>query len=50
MIYRAIDAIGCQKEIASLIVEKKSDYVLALKENQRSLFTDVKAYFEEKEK
>ncbi len=24
----AIDAIGCQKEIASLIVEKKSDYVL----------------------
>ena len=26
-----VDAMGCQREIASLIVEKKADYVLSLK-------------------
>ena len=26
-----IDAMGCQKDITSLIVKKKGDYVLALK-------------------
>ena len=30
-----IDAMGCQREIAGRIVEKKADYVLAVKENQR---------------
>ena len=29
-----VDAMGCQREIASLIVEKKADYVLAVKDNQ----------------
>ena len=29
-----IDAMGCQREIARRIVEKKADYVLAVKENQ----------------
>jgi predicted transposase YbfD/YdcC len=28
-----IDAMGCQKSIASQIVEQKGDYVLAVKEN-----------------
>jgi len=27
-----IDAMGCQREIASLIVTKKADYVLAVKD------------------
>ena len=29
-----IDAIGCQTEIAQLIVEQEADYVLALKGNK----------------
>lgn len=41
-----IDAMGCQKEIARLIREKDGDYVLALKENQGTLYEDVKLYFE----
>lgn len=41
-----IDAMGTQKEIAAKIIEKKADYVLALKENQKKLYNDVKDYFE----
>lgn len=40
-----IDAMGCQKEIAKTIVEKKADYVLALKGNQGNLQTDVELAF-----
>ena len=36
-----IDAMGCQKEIASQIIEQGADYVLALKGNQGGLFEDV---------
>jgi hypothetical protein len=36
-----IDAMGCQREIAQKIVDKKADYVLALKGNQGSLREDV---------
>jgi predicted transposase YbfD/YdcC len=32
-----IDAMGCKKDITSLIVKKKGDYVLALKGNQNLL-------------
>ena len=32
-----IDAMGCQKEIASLIISKQAHYVLALKANQRTV-------------
>jgi predicted transposase YbfD/YdcC len=35
-----IDAMGCQREIARRIVEKKADYVLAVKENQPSLLAE----------
>jgi predicted transposase YbfD/YdcC len=42
-----IDAIGCQRDIASTIVEKKADYILALKGNQGSLKDDVKLFIEE---
>lgn len=41
-----IDAMGCQKQIAAKICEKKADYVLGLKGNQPTLFSDVKLYFE----
>ena len=41
-----MDAMGCQKKIAKLIVEKKSDYILSLKGNQGSLHDDVTTYFE----
>lgn len=38
----SIDAIGCQKEIARLIVEtKKANYVIALKANQDGLYEQV---------
>jgi predicted transposase YbfD/YdcC len=40
-----IDAMGCQTSIAEAIIEKKSDYVLALKENQGCLFEDVQFLF-----
>src|SRR5271157_1541414 len=36
-----IDAMGCQREIAQKIIDKKADYVLALKGNQGSLREDV---------
>jgi len=39
-----IDAMGCQKEIAKKIVEKKADYVLALKENPPQLHEDVQLW------
>jgi len=36
-----IDAIGCQKEIAKQIIDKKEHYLLSLKENQLDLFEDT---------
>jgi predicted transposase YbfD/YdcC len=41
-----IDAMGCQKEIAALIIKKKGDYLLALKGNQNLIHKDVKKWFE----
>lgn len=38
-----IDAMGCQKEIARQIREGKGHYVLAVKNNQERLFSDVQA-------
>lgn len=40
-----IDAMGCQKQIAQQIIERKADYVLALKENQGNLFAAVQQIF-----
>src|SRR5262249_47664057 len=40
-----IDAAGCQKEIAGQIVAKNADYVLALKENQPTMYAQVSDYF-----
>jgi predicted transposase YbfD/YdcC len=36
-----IDAMGCQTEIAQKIVDKKADYLLALKENHPTLYHEV---------
>jgi len=41
-----IDAMGCQKEIATNIVDKNADYMLAVKENQPTLATTVVTMFE----
>jgi predicted transposase YbfD/YdcC len=40
-----IDAMGCHKEIAATIREKKADYVLAVKGNQEHLEQDIVAAF-----
>lgn len=40
-----IDAMGCQTGIAQQIISKGADYVLALKENQGSLYEGVKDSF-----
>ncbi len=42
-----IDAMGCQREISKAIIEKKADYILALKGNQTTLKDDVKLFVDE---
>jgi predicted transposase YbfD/YdcC len=42
----SIDAIGCQTEIAKKIVDFEGDYLLALKENQGILRTDIETFFQ----
>ena len=43
-----IDAIGTQENICNLITskEKKGDYILKVKDNQKDLKDDIKTYFE----
>ena len=40
------DAMSCQKKIVEKISDKRADYVIGLKENQRALHDDVVLYFE----
>ncbi len=43
-----IDAMGARREICKLIIDKESDYVIGLKENQPSLIapnSDLKTMF-----
>jgi predicted transposase YbfD/YdcC len=42
-----IDAMGCQKNIAKQIIDAEADYVLALKENQPTLYAEVKRALDE---
>ena len=42
-----IDAMGCQRDIAQKVIDKKADYVLALKGNQGSLREDVELFVTE---
>lgn len=44
-----IDAMGCQKKIAANIVNKKANYVLALKGNQETLSREVEELFAQAE-
>jgi len=39
------DAMGCQKEIAQTIVAGGGDYILAVKDNQPTVHTEIKAAF-----
>jgi predicted transposase YbfD/YdcC len=39
-----IDAMGCQRAIAQKVIDKKADYVLALKGNQGSLREDIEVF------
>lgn len=42
-----IDAMGTQKEIATTIVEQGADYVLQVKDNQKTLKEDIAYYLEQ---
>lgn len=42
------DAMHCQKETEQVIIDNKGDYVLQLKANQRNLYEDVYAMFDDK--
>ena len=44
-----IDAMGCQRDIAQKVLDKKADYVLALKGNQGSLREDVELFVAEQQ-
>lgn len=41
-----IDAMGCQTTIAQTVIDRGADYLLALKDNQRSLADEVALFFE----
>lgn len=40
-----IDAMGCQKNIAEVIKEQEADYLLAVKDNQPTLYQAIQNYF-----
>lgn len=42
-----IDAMGCQRDIAQKVIDKKADYLLALKGNQGTLREDVEVFVAE---
>lgn len=42
-----IDAMGCQREIAQKIIDKKANYILALKGNQGTLRDDVESLLQQ---
>jgi predicted transposase YbfD/YdcC len=43
----SIDAIGCQKEIAQTVLDQGGDYLLAVKDNQPTLYQDLQRLVEE---
>ena len=42
-----IDAMGCQREIVSKIVEKDADYIIAVKKNQPTLYQQIEQLFKQ---
>ncbi len=45
-----IDAMGCQKKIAEVIIEQEADYLLAVKDNQPTVHQAIQNYFEQANK
>ena len=41
-----IDAMGCQKDITQKIIDKEGHYCLAVKNNQKLLYSELKEYFD----
>lgn len=44
-----IDAMGTQKKIAKKITDKDGDYILALKENHKTLYNEAILFFDKME-
>lgn len=44
-----IDAMGTQKDIAQMIRDQKANYILAVKENQKTIFLAIQVFFNKKE-
>jgi predicted transposase YbfD/YdcC len=42
-----VDALNCQRDIAQRIIDKGGDYVFALKENQETLYNDVRLFLDD---
>ena len=42
-----IDAMGCQKKIATAILKKGADYLLAVKGNQKTLYGEITRTFDQ---
>ena len=42
----SIDAMGCQKSIAATMIDAQADYLLALKDNHKTLCADVKLWLD----
>lgn len=45
-----IDAMGCQREIAQKILDKRADYILSLKGNQGNMHEDIERFFAKQKK
>jgi predicted transposase YbfD/YdcC len=43
-----IDAMGCQKKIVRAIIDKKADYVIQVKENQKRLHENIALFFQDR--
>lgn len=41
----SIDAMGCQTEIAEKVIDGGGDYLLAVKQNQKTLYEDIESAF-----
>ena len=41
------DALHCRREMAALVVKKKADYLLSVKDNQGMLKQDIKEYVQD---
>lgn len=42
-----IDAMGCQKKITRTIIDQKADYVIQVKDNQKTLHEDIDLFFQD---